>query len=451
MGTGALLGGLSGPARRAVPLRPALAPAAARARGGGIPFALLLLFLVVLYANLPLLVPRLEPFAPAQTLAVGALALLFLERAAARRPFRLSWPVGHLLLLLLGVAAVSTATALWPRYALENTLLLAKLLAVHLLIVETVTTWGRHRRMIWVLALAGLFPALGALSFLQRGLVVDGHRAKWIGSFANPNDLAFGLVVLVAPLVAAAISERGWRRFCLVAIVGLFVTVVFFTYSRGSMAALGLVLVLCLLAWGRPWLRVPALVLLGLGALVALPAGWARQEGFTHLDRDRAVGQRIAAARAGLAMFADHPLWGVGPGCSLLGWPRYAPEELQDEGWLHSHNTLVQALSETGLAGTLLFGTAIGATVLQTRRAARRWRRQGRPDRARAVSALEFSIWGFLVCGIAGGYLLSWFPYLFLGMAVATAALADEAPPGSAPPGGRRPAAWAPRRSAGPG
>ena len=42
-------------------------------------FRLLAVFLLLLYANLPLVVPRLAAFAPAQTIALGALALLVVE------------------------------------------------------------------------------------------------------------------------------------------------------------------------------------------------------------------------------------------------------------------------------------------------------------------------------------------------------------------------------------
>jgi O-antigen ligase len=386
-------------------------------------FRLLLLFLVVLFANLPFLVPRVEAVAPAQTLAIAALLVLFLERAVRRQPFRLAWPESHFLLAFLGVAALSTATALWPRYALENTLTLAKFLAVYLLISDTVTSWKRQRQVVWALAIAGLFPALGALDHMRRGILVDGERANWLGIFGNPNDLAFALVLLVAPVVAGALAERGWRRLLLGGTVASFVVAIFLTYSRGGLAALALVGLLCLIGWGGRWMALPAVLLVAAVLLAGYPFGWARAEGYTGLEGDRSVRQRIGAVRAGLAMFGDYPVLGVGPGCSLLGWPHYAPAELADEGWLHSHNTVVQALSETGLAGTLLFGGALAAAFVKARRAARRWRRAGRRDLARRASALEISLWAFLACGVGGGYLLTWFPYLLLGLVSAVAAI----------------------------
>jgi hypothetical protein len=32
-------------------------------------------------------------------------------------------------------------------------------------------------------------------------------------------------------------------------------------------------------------------------------------------------------------------------------------------------------------------------------------------------AGLEIALWGFVVCGLSGGYLLTWFPYILLGLA----------------------------------
>ena len=35
---------------------------------------------------------------------------------------------------------------------------------------------------------------------------------------------------------------------------------------------------------------------------------------------------------------------------------------------------------------------------------------------SRAVSCLEIALWGFLVCGMSGGFAFTWYPYLLLGL-----------------------------------
>jgi O-antigen ligase len=91
----------------------------------------------------------------------------------------------------------------------------------------------------------------------------------------------------------------------------------------------------------------------------------------------------------------------------------FAPAQLNHHKWLITHNTFIQALSETGTVGFLLFVSFLGAVL------GRAWK-AGRSDkvseRIRELgAALEISFWGFVVCGMTGGYVMSWFPYLLAG------------------------------------
>lgn len=386
-------------------------------------FRLLLVFVLLLYANVPLVFPALAPLAPAQTVAVTALGVVFLERVVARRGFLLSWPDSHLLLAFLGVAALSAFTALWPRHAFEETLVLAKFVAIYLLIVNTVESWGRLRRVFAAIAVGGLFPALGTLRNARLGVLVEGDRAGWTGIFANPNDLAYSLVVIFPLALVLTLELRGWRRLGMLAIVTTFATAIFVTYSRGGLVGFLVVLGLAFLLWSPPWARLPGLVAGALGVGFVLTTYWARGEGFSDLLADATLQQRLDTIKASLAMLADRPLLGVGLGCSVLGWPLYAPSGIGTGGWLHSHNTFAQVLSETGLLGGVPFLLLLAVALWKAHRVAREWRWAGRPDRARLAGALAIGLWGFLACGLAGGHVLSWFPYLLLGMVSAVWAL----------------------------
>ena len=48
----------------------------------------------------------------------------------------------------------------------------------------------------WIMVIGGLFPALGTLRNYLAGNLYEG-RAAWIGIFANPNEVAYALVILV--------------------------------------------------------------------------------------------------------------------------------------------------------------------------------------------------------------------------------------------------------------
>lgn len=379
-------------------------------------FKLLAVFLLLLYANLPLVVPQVAALAPAQAVALGAFALLFVERAIARRPFTLSWPESHLLLAFLGVVALSSFTSFWPAHALEQTLVLLRFVAVYLLIVNTTETWSRLRVLFAVMVAGGLFPALGSLHYARQGVLVEGNRAGWVGIFSNPNDLAYSLVLLFPLALALVPGTRGWKKLLPLGAAALFAVAIFTTYSRGGMLGFGAVVLLAFLLWSPPVARLPGLVVGAAALAFAVTTFWDRDEGFADLLGDATLNQRLNTIKAGLAMFADNPLLGVGPGCSVIGWPEYAPPNAFSEGWLHSHNTVIQVLSETGLLGAVPFFLLLGIALWRAHERARTWRLAGDRERSRMVSALAISLWGLVVCGVSGGYVLSWFPYLILGL-----------------------------------
>ena len=120
-------------------------------------------------------------------------------------------------------------------------------------------------------------------------------------------------------------------------------------------------------------------------------------------------------------MFLDHPLTGVGFGCSVVAWPLYAPQGLYTRGALVTHNTFIQALSETGLLGFVPFVILIGVGLYQMRKLA-----VGCTTHTDLGAAIEVSIWGLVFCGMSGGYVLTWFPYLLLGLAAAARQIPKE-------------------------
>jgi len=179
--------------------------------------------------------------------------------------------------------------------------------------------------------------------------------------------------------------------------------------------------IMVLYAWRK---RSP--VLLGLMALAAvggvLLSGqyWSRSEDFSSLQGDVSFQQRIATSQAGLAMFVDNPVLGVGLGCSMIAWPLYAPDNLYTRGYLVTHNTFIQVLGETGIIGSLPFFLFLGAGLHYARKLARSTAKKSLADLG---LGLEIALWGFVICGLSGGYVLTWFPYLLAGLVSAARGL----------------------------
>jgi len=119
-------------------------------------------------------------------------------------------------------------------------------------------------------------------------------------------------------------------------------------------------------------------------------------------------------------MFADHPILGVGPGCSVVAWPLYAPPGVRTRNALITHNTFIQALSETGILGFVTFFLFIGYGIRSAHQLARRARDSENEEPIGELAAgLEVALVGFGVCGLSAGIMLTWFPYILMGMASA--------------------------------
>jgi O-antigen ligase len=385
--------------------------------GPRLAFKLVILFLLVLYSNISKIYPQLEVLRPALTVAAAAAVVMIVELAAGGRSFKLAWPQSYLFLAFLGVAGVSSFSAIYAHQAFDTTADLAKVLLVYLLIENTVTSEGRLRAFLWTLVVGGLFPAIGTIDFYVRGILIEGTRGSWVGIFKNPNENAYALVLLVPLTIALGRGSRRIVHAALWAIAGAYLVAIYLTFSRGGL--IGLFAVIALLGWKQKSSLIRTLMLgaLALG-LVFVALFWGRKDDFKDLRTDTTVNQRIATIKAGMLMFVDKPLLGIGPGCSLVAYPLYVPKDAhcgcQDQ--LVIHNAFIQVLSETGILGFIPFAGFIGLTIFQL------WRVQQKvlaPAVHAYASGIELALWGFVICGMSGGFSYTWFPYILVGLAVA--------------------------------
>ena len=389
--------------------------------GTPVSYWLLLAFLFLLYANLPIVMPAVDPLHLAKVVAGAALVMLLAERAFARKSLELASPEGYLLLGFLGAAALSSVTALWPRLAAEAVSDLVKMSIVFFFIVNCANTERRLRGVMWTMVIGGLLPAAGTLRNYFQGNLVEG-RASWVGIFANPNEVAYSLIILL-PLIAFLAAGLGLLpRLALLGVALVFVATILVTFSRGGVV--GLVAVMGLFAWRKRSMVLQGLmVLLVVCGLMLAARFWSRGENFNNLNQDTTFRQRLATSQAGLAMFADNPMLGVGPGCSVIAWPLYAPADLYTRGALVTHNSFIQALSEFGAVGFVPFVLFIGFGLYHARKLALD---TSRPGVAGLGAGIEIAIWGFVVCGLSGGYVLTWFPYILLGLAASARQIGRE-------------------------
>jgi O-antigen ligase len=213
--------------------------------------------------------------------------------------------------------------------------------------------------------------------------------------------MTFGGVLLLGTLFFVAyLAHVSWRRvWWMVPAGAITVAALALTYSRN--AWLGLVagtvgLVLTTRRASR-WI----LLLVAVALVVAAASSGAVMERVRSManPQDEGFRDRVAMWRSGLAMIADHPLVGVGPGQVRVWYPHYRRPEAVRPSTGHLHNSMVQIAAERGLPALAVW---IWLWVVFFRESARVLRRLG-PDRGRERALVSASVWGvggFLVAGL---------------------------------------------------
>jgi O-antigen ligase len=387
--------------------------------GPKISFKLLILFLLMLYSSIAVAVPALNEVRPVLLVAVGGILMLVVELAQTRRSFRLS-AQGFMVAAFLGVAVIASFDAIYVRRAVETTWDLSKIVLIYLVLENTITSESRLRTILFTLVIGGMFPALGTINNYMHGVLLEHTRAAWKGVFANPNEDAYSLVVLIPIAVVLASTSKWLVRIALWGFIATYLLAIFLTFSRGGLLAL--FAVLGLMGWKQKSYVIRGLMIVGL-AVCLLLAGmyWGRSEGFRNISKDTTVNQRIATIKAGMLMFAANPLLGVGPGDSLVAYPLYVPKEAHCgcQSQLVIHNSFIQVLSELGIFGFIPFMLFLAVSLFQA------WKMQPGPIGPYAAG-LEVGLWGFMAASLSGGFTYSWWPYIFVGAIAAAKRISDS-------------------------
>jgi O-antigen ligase len=205
-------------------------------------------------------------------------------------------------------------------------------------------------------------------------------------------------------------------RFLALLAVGLQVWAVVVTYSRGAALGLGVGMLVFLLA-GAANKRMRSIAAVGavlVGLLFLAPERfWNRTETIASYEEDASAMGRIHAWQTAANILERRPLTGVGASAFLAGWATYAPGEAGARAYV-AHNLFLEVAAELGIPALLAFLALVGACTWGAWRATRP--PSPVPEAARGLLA---AIAGYLVCQMFAGFMLSFFLFLFLGLATA--------------------------------
>jgi O-antigen ligase len=275
------------------------------------------------------------------------------------------------MLALVGTMALSMTTALNISSSLKEISKWLEFLVVALLGAQ----YLRTRRQIWtiivLICLAGISQAFYGYiqAFFNIGpqAFIRDASLRVYGTFDQPNPYAGYINIPLSIALALTLLGRGWLTRILAGLTAILLGIAeYLSQSRGGEMAIAAALVFIVLA-GMPRILtlMRVLIIALLGFFEALLAGWIPLHIFNPVlhflglvqisltqpsSQDYSTAERLAHWIAGLHMFLDRPVLGVGIGNYADAYPQYFITIFVDPLG-HAHNYYINIAAETGFIG----------------------------------------------------------------------------------------------------
>jgi probable O-glycosylation ligase (exosortase A-associated) len=298
------------------------------------------------------------------------------------------------------------ADATWFQWSFVS-----KILFITVVMIILVDSLERLRILVLVMAGCFAFFILKALPFL----VITGGNFRLYGPeysmIADNNDFGLALNMTLPLFFFLAQSEsRKWVRVFCGALFILTIPAIFFTYSRGALTGLIVVLGLMLL---RSRQRLVLIPVIGFGIAIALlfaPAAWKTRMDPTRPDAvDGSARSRLNAWEYSWNLAQDYPV--AGGGFSTFTsqlFAVYAPKANDLHG---PHSIYFQVLAEHGFVGLGLYLMLIGSCFMSVYRLVKMANLYGDSMVLAYANMFRFSMVGFLTSGFFLGR--AYFDYYF--------------------------------------
>jgi O-antigen ligase len=328
------------------------------------PFLGLIVLVAMHYVQPGELFPALDPLHLERTYALALLAAFVLYRMSQKNQALSSNKIVQASVLLVGAACLSVPFAVWRGGAFWQMVELIKNVILLVLIAGLVDTKGRMKKLLllqvvilaWFAGSGFIAYRHGIISF-QEGTV----RAEGINSMGgSPNELA-GVILAGMPFLIALFrtSRNILARFLLMACAALGVWTLVLTGSRASLIAF-VILIAYYVAHSKhkvTWALLSVAFLVG--GWLMMPAQY--QMRFSTIERYASGGRldssnelRLRVWKAGVRMFLDHPILGVGAGQFRTAYGTTYSGRLHT-AWMSPHNLLLQVACELGVVGLIIF------------------------------------------------------------------------------------------------
>jgi O-antigen ligase len=327
---------------------------------------------------------------------------------------------------------------------------------VYIALIVTCCRQLSDLRIVWrAILIGGTIPALLTIYQVASGstnwffgfgrysaqIVVPGEIIEVprpAGMVGDPNMYSMALIALIPLAFLGARWEKHWlaRTLSLLAGVALILASIM-TYSRGGYVSL-VVVIACLAVTG--FIKYRSLLMVGLIVLVLMPvlpdSYTSRISSLTSIPMslvsseppepgeatDTSVDGRVSEMMAGLHMFMDHPILGVGTNNYQVHYQEYArPLGINRRADRAAHSLYVEIAAETGIVGILSFGALIVTLFVSLRRV---WTTTNRGNELHDLALIvAISLISLLVSSVFLHFAYPRFFMVFAGLAVAVASV----------------------------
>jgi putative inorganic carbon (HCO3(-)) transporter len=379
----------------------------------------LILFTILLYLRPNDLLP-IGTFPVVKILTIGTLLAFFWERIGQAGPLSVMPRPFRYLLIVNVLAIISIPLGLDPSVSFAAfTDSFLKILLIFVLIINVVTSFRRLRFIIEVTVLsASVVGAMTLADFAQGKNLVEYYRAGGAlgGIFANPNDLALSMNMLIPFAVYLGLTRPNPLMRFMYFVCALFLgatSVV--TYSRAGFLSMAIAGVFFLVKISR---RYPAALAIGAaGAFGLVVSSPGRVFTLFAGSGDNASAAGSASARWDLIK-RSFEVAGVNPfrwlfGVGLNNFHIVSNKELVN------HNAYLQVFNEIGLPAVCFYILFLASAVAISARIVKRYRRA---RGYRQVWLMAVAIQTSLVVYVIGSFFASvaylWYVYYPAAFAV---------------------------------
>ncbi len=349
-------------------------------------------------------------------IAIATLSGLLINKGWQSIPKVLGW---YLLFGLWFIFLLSTGFSYYQEEAWEKFNQVSKILLMTVITLGLFQDLFKLRYLIWVIVLSiGFYGVKGGIWAVLTGggNMVMGPPSTFL---TGNTEIGLALVMILPLLLFLRRTESNmYIRQSLLGMLVLCIVAIIFTYSRGALLGLGVMLALLFLKSRAKVVFLCSLVLVVPIFLSFTPEKWFnRMDTIQNYEEENSAMGRLWTWELAWRMALDRPILGFGfrPFRAEM-YERYTPHLPTRSA--DAHSIYFQVLAEHGFTGLFLYVWLLCWTLWQLQKIS--MGKKGNPETARIGQYADMTFSGLVGFAVAGAFLsMSYFDLYFHYLAIA--------------------------------